>query len=289
MKKIGIFCKKVSHSYLKDIYLFIQALKDKGCDVFIDSEIAGLLNEKGIPKDLIAEFAELFVVLGGDGTMLSAVRTIGDRQIPIIGVNMGSLGFITDVNKESLMDIVDMIVMDRCNFEERIMLDAKVIRQEKVVSEYSVLNDVVFNKGAIARIIEMECSVNNSYVTTFKADGLIISTPTGSTAYSLSAGGPILYPTINCLLITPICPHTLTNRPIVLPDNFIVRIGILSDNQEIYLTLDGQVGFKLIKDDLVIISKSKNITRLMTTKRRDYFELLRTKLHWWKHTTEAQK
>ncbi|MCX8069106.1 MAG: NAD(+)/NADH kinase [Thermodesulfovibrionales bacterium] len=282
MKRIGIFSKKVNNSFLKNIEIFIQRLVEKGCEVFIDSEIASFLNREGFSKHLIAEYAELIVVLGGDGTMLSAVRAIGDKQTPIIGVNMGNLGFITEINKESLLEIVDLILQDRLNIEARMMLDTKVIRDGSIVSEFSVLNDVVFNKGAIARIIEMECLVNNSYVTTFKSDGLIISTPTGSTAYSLSAGGPILYPTINCLLITPICPHTLTNRPIVLPDNFTVTINILSDNQEIYLTLDGQVGFKLIKNDSVIISKSNIITKLLSTDKKDYFEMLRTKLHWGK-------
>ncbi|HIJ60720.1 MAG TPA: NAD(+) kinase [Nitrospirae bacterium] len=283
MKKIGLFSKKLDKSFLKDIDLLIQRLIERGCEVFIDEVLANLLNKPGFSKHLVAECSELIIVFGGDGTMLSAVRAIAERQIPIIGVNMGNLGFITEVNSESLLDVVDMIFEKEPVMDERNMLDAFVLRDGQEISRFCVLNDVVFNKGVIARIIQMECIVNDSYVTTFKADGLIISTPTGSTAYSLSAGGPILYPTVNCILITPICPHTLTNRPIVLPDNVNIKINILSASQEIYLTLDGQAGFKLTKDDTVVVTKSKNITRLMSTSNRDFFELLRTKLHWGRH------
>ncbi len=160
------------------------------------------------------------------------------------------------------------------------MLNALIHREGERIADFMVLNDVVINKGALARIIDMETYVNDTYVTTFRADGLIISTPTGSTAYSLSAGGPILYPTLNCLLVTPICPHTLTNRPIVLPDYFITRVVLRSESEDVFLTLDGQVGFSLKKDDIVEVRKSEFTTKFLILPERDYFNVIRTKLKW---------
>jgi NAD+ kinase len=160
------------------------------------------------------------------------------------------------------------------------MLAAFVYRHGEKITDFIVLNDVVVNKGALARIIDMETYVNKSYVATFKADGMIISTPTGSTAYSLSAGGPILYPTLNSIVITPICPHTLTNRPIVLPDDCIIEIMMRSESEDVFLTLDGQVGFSLKKNDMIVVRKCDFTTKLLIPCERDYFQVLRTKLKW---------
>lgn len=190
------------------------------------------------------------------------------------------MGFITEINKDEIYEAAGRMLSGTCAVEERLMLDAAIYRSGTKIAEYTVLNDVVINKGALARIIDLETNINGTYVTTFKADGLIISTPTGSTAYSLSAGGPILYPTLTSIVLTPICSHTLTNRPIVLPDDFRIEITLKTISEDVYLTLDGQVGFSLRVNDVIAISKSAFKTRLMIPFERDYFKILRTKLKW---------
>jgi NAD+ kinase len=212
--------------------------------------------------------------------MLNVSRLVAEKGIPILGINLGSLGFITEVNRDEIFNVVDTMLNGGCVIEERLMLSASIHRNGKKISEYIVLNDVVINKGALARIIDLETNINGIYITTFKADGLIISTPTGSTAYSLSAGGPILYPTLGSIVLTPICSHTLTNRPIVLPDDFNIEIIIKSLSEDVFLTLDGQVGFSLRIDDVIEVNKSDFKTKLLVPAERDYFKVLRTKLLW---------
>jgi len=280
MKKTGVICKPVKEDTLREISDFICQLEARGCEVFVDVDSAERLGRQGYDRELMASLSEVLVVFGGDGTMLSAIRAVGDRGVPVIGVNLGKLGFITEINKEAMATVVEMILQDKGVIEERMMLTSTVLRDGKAIADFSVLNDVVINKGALARIIEMDAYVNNCYLTTFRADGLIVSTPTGSTAYSLSAGGPILYPTINAILITPICPHTLTNRPIVIPEDFNIEITLISDTQEVYLTLDGQRGFLLQRGDSILITKSPFKARLLLPNDRDYFNTLRNKLGW---------
>lgn len=279
MKRLGIICKPLRGKALDEIKELIAKLSLEGFELCFDSELAPLIGQKGHSREVVADRSDVIIVFGGDGTMLSAVRAIGDREIPIIGVNLGNLGFITEISRETMHRVVSMLKGD-ATIEERMMLSVRVTRAGLEVSRSYVLNDVVFNKGVLARIIELEAYVNNCYLTTYRADGLIVSTPTGSTAYSLSAGGPILYPTINAVLLTPICPHTLTNRPVVLPDDFVIEVILRSANQDVYLTLDGQVGFPLSKEDSVEITKSPFVTRLMVPTERDYFHVLRTKLRW---------
>lgn len=280
MQKIGIICKIGRPEPAEILKEFLPWLRSKGYDVFPDSETAALLNMNGFSRAEIPAMVDIIVVLGGDGTMLGVARLVGDKGIPILGVNLGGLGFITEVSRDEIFDAVGKVLSGSCSVEERIMLTAFVIRHGEKIADFIVLNDVVVNKGALARIIDLETYINNSYVTTFKADGLIIATPTGSTAYSLSAGGPILYPTLNSIALTPICPHTLTNRPIVLPDDFTIEIILMSESEDVFLTLDGQVGFSLKKDDLIEIKKSAFTTRLLIPCERDYFQVLRTKLKW---------
>lgn len=281
MKRIGLFCKTVkSPEILEFIRFVIGILKQYDCEVIVDIDTANLLNTYGKPKASIPSMSDVIIVLGGDGTLLSAARAIGDKEIPIVGINLGSLGFLTEINKDGVKEILDTIINNKARFERRMMLNAVVHRDGKDIEAFSVLNDVVFNKGALARIIDMQTYVNNSYLTTFRGDGLIVSTPTGSTAYSLSAGGPILYPTLQNILITPICPHTLTNRPIVLPHDVVVTVTLKSESQDVFLTLDGQVGFALKKDDSVNITSARFKTVLITPQNRDFFDILRTKLRW---------
>ncbi len=280
MKKIGIISKPGRTEPQEILVDLLPRLRQQGHEVYVDSDTAALLKMEGHKRTDIASFADAVIVLGGDGTMLSVSRLVAEKGIPILGVNLGTMGFITEINRDEINQAVDAMLSDTCIIEERLMLCARIVRGGEKIAEYTVLNDVVINKGALARIIDLEALINGVYVTTFKADGLIISTPTGSTAYSLSAGGPILYPTLNSIVLTPICSHTLTNRPIVLPDDFKVEITLKMLSEDVYLTLDGQVGFSLREDDVIEINKSPFKTRLLIPCARDYFNVLRTKLKW---------
>ncbi|RPI35211.1 MAG: NAD(+) kinase [Nitrospiraceae bacterium] len=280
MKKIGIICKTDRKEPQEILLELLPLLRQKGCEAFVDAETAAALNIKGFSRSEIASLVDIVLVLGGDGTMLSVSRLVASKDIPILGINLGSLGFITEVNRDEIFSAVDKMLNDGCAIEERMMLTAAIHRNGKKIADYTVLNDVVINKGALARIIDLETNINDRYVTTYKADGLIISTPTGSTAYSLSAGGPILYPTLDSIVVTPICPHTLTNRPIVVPADSKIEIIIKSLSEDVVLTLDGQVGFALRMDDAVEINKSPFKTKLLIPVERDYFQVLRTKLKW---------
>lgn len=285
MKKIGIITKLRKPEAVEVARKLHQWLKDRGCEVFIDIEAATSLREKGFQRSEIPSLVDIIIVLGGDGTLLSVARLVGDQGIPILGVNLGGLGFITEVPVDELYTTLERIFNNDYFIEERLMLIAHVHRQGERIADYNVLNEVVINKGALARIIDLETYINKTYVTTFKADGVILSTPTGSTAYSLSAGGPIIYPTLHSFVLTPICSHTLTNRPIVLPDDFLVEIVLKSDPEsssggDVFLTLDGQVGFSLMYEDVVEVKKSQGKIKLISSLRRDYFKILRTKLKW---------
>ncbi len=280
MKKIGIICKTgipEPSEILKDL---LPWLKQKGCEIYVDSETASLLNIEGSPRSQIPSLADIIIVLGGDGTMLNVARLVGDKGLPILGVNIGGLGFLTSVQEVELYEVLDKVLAGECAVEERIMLTACVLRHSECIAEYNVVNDVVVNKGALARIIDLETYIDHNYIATFKADGLIVSTPTGSTAYALSAGGPILYPTLNSIILAPICPHTLTNRPIVLPDDVVVNIVLKSQNEDVFLTLDGQVGFSLRQNDIIEVKKSQFKAKFFIPCEREYFQILRTKLKW---------
>lgn len=280
MKRIGIICKRGKIEAIEILRGFVPWLKSKEIEVFVEPEAAKLLNAKGVEKEQMPSLVDLIIIFGGDGTMLSVARLVGGKNIPILGINLGGLGFITEINKDELYEALDMALSGKYLIEERIMLSAFVYRNGEKIADFLVLNDVVINKGTLARIIDLETFVNRVYLTEFKSDGLIISSPTGSTAYSLSAGGPILYPTLNCIIITPICPHTLTHRSIVLPDTFIIEVVLISDIEDVVLTLDGQVGFSLKKDDRVEVRKSEFKTKIMMPPDRDYFQVLRKKLKW---------
>jgi NAD+ kinase len=227
------------------------------------------------PRDV-----QLFIVLGGDGTLLSVVRAMGARQIPILGVNLGSLGFLTDVALSQLYPALESILAGDYIVQSRMMLDAVLQRRGKVLTRQTVLNDVVITKGAIARIIEVEVRINDEQVAMVRADGIIVSTPTGSTAYSLAAGGPILYPGLGSMLITPICPHTLTQRPVVISDRSSVDLFLRGESGEVYATFDGQASGAMERGDQVSVRKSRNAVKLINFPGHEYFRLLRHKLRW---------
>jgi len=280
MKKIGIICKTGQSEPVEILKELLPWLRQKGCETHVDNETASVLNIEGVPRSQIPSLADIIVVLGGDGTMLGVARLVGEKGVPILGVNIGGLGFLTAVYKDELYEVLEQVLAGECSVEERIMLKACVIRHSECIAEYVVVNDVVVNKGALARIIDLETYINHNFVATFKADGLIISTPTGSTAYALSAGGPILYPTLKSIILAPICPHTLTNRPIVLPDDVLIEIVLKSRNEDVFLTIDGQVGFSLRQNDIVEVKKSEFKARFFIPCERDYYQILRTKLKW---------
>jgi len=263
-----------------------KKLKDwfnkKGIKVFSEEMKASeslhkdLEESSGIPKAV-----DWVVVLGGDGTLLGAARRVGRYGVPILGVNLGGLGFLTGIPLESLYPVIEMMIEGHLQLETRVMLDCKVLRKGEEVCRFQVLNDVVINKGTLARIIDLDVTINEEFLTTFRADGLIISTATGSTAYNLAAGGPILYPTMETFILTPICPFTLTNRPIIIPGSAVIQIKMGKESEKtVFLTFDGQVGFDLHHGDEVIIYKSQEKIKLLSPKDHSYFEILRTKLMW---------
>ncbi len=224
--------------------------------------------------------ADLVVVLGGDGTMISTARMIGDTDALILGINYGSLGYLTEFRIEEMTLALEAIIAGEYEIDRRVMLDAELRRGEKTLATGRVLNDVVINKSALARIIKIEVALNSLYVNSFRADGLIIATPTGSTAYNLSAGGPIIYPSMNAVVLTPICPFTLTNRPIVIPDTAEIELTLDNENEGVVLSLDGQTGFPMKAADKVVIRKSATTFNLVLPSNRNYFDVLRDKLKW---------
>jgi len=223
---------------------------------------------------------DLLVVLGGDGTLLSAVRALDGCEVPVLGVNLGRLGFLTEVALDELYPALERVLSGEVRIEPRTMLTCIVIRAGRELGTYQVINDVVLNKGALARISDFSVRVDGCRVSTYRSDGFIVATPTGSTAYNLSAGGPIVSPDLAAFVLTPICPHTLTHRPILVPDSAAVEIVLEFQNGEVYLTLDGQQGLELEAGDVVRVVKADRRVLLVRSPGRDFFQLLRSKLHW---------
>ncbi|MDZ4186159.1 MAG: NAD(+)/NADH kinase [Desulfuromonadales bacterium] len=281
MQRVAIYAKK-NHP-LASIFAaeVMNWLHQHGLEVLLEEDLAASL---GIKRDYvdgdIPERADLVIILGGDGTLISVARHLSDQEKPILAVNLGSLGFLTEITKDETFATLERVLAGEFELSRRMKLDCVVLRAGVQVAHYSVLNDVVINKGALARIIDMEATVNGHYLTTFKADGLIIATPTGSTAYNLAAGGPIIDPQVNSLVITPICPHTLTNRPLIVPGDAVIRIHVTFDDQMVHLTADGQVGMQLQLGDVVELQQSSIHTLLIKSPTKDYFEVLRAKLRW---------
>lgn len=278
--KIGLILK---HNQPKAIETGIELTKwlfEREKEVLFTEEIGKILNKEYYDKKTVTSKSDIVIVLGGDGTFLSVARLVKDYSIPIIGVNLGGLGFLTEIKLSEMYNILDDIFNGNYTINERMMLKASLFRGGEKISSYTVLNDVVINKGTLARIIELKTYVNDYFVTKYRADGLIVSTPTGSTAYSMAAGGPIIYPDLNCMILTPICPHTLTNRPIVISGDDIIKVELNSLDNDVMITLDGQVGFSLRDEDVVKIEKDEKKTLILTSPKKNYFEILRNKLKW---------
>ena len=282
MKRIGIVAKPDRPDAAGVVARLLDWCAEHGLQPVLEKETAGLCPDAQAStarKPDLPGQVDLLLVLGGDGTLLSMARLVGDLGVPILGVNLGGLGFLTALTKEELFPALEAFLAGGLVIEERVMLAAQVWRQGERLSEYAALNDVVITKSAMSRIINLAVSVNGQFATAYRADGLIISTPTGSTAYCLSAGGPIVFPTMPAIVLTPICSHTLTNRPIVLPADQRIEVTLQSD-QDVMLTLDGQVGFALKEADVVAISQATARIRLLRFPQKHFFSVLRTKLKW---------
>jgi len=255
-------------------------LRQRGVAVLAEQPLPDVEGVRFVDKAAIVAEADLVIALGGDGTLLSSARLVGPRGLRVFGVNLGGLGFLTEVSSEDALDALDRVLAGDFRLDPRATLAVRVYRNDTLVRAGQVLNDAVINKSALARIIDLRAFVDGAYVCVYKADGLIVATPTGSTAYSLSAGGPVVGPAVGVTILSPICPHTLTQRPLVVSDTSLVRVELLAPDQEVALTLDGQEGIPLEDGDVVEIAKSPHVVELVRTGGRGFLAVLREKLHW---------
>ena len=260
----------------------LKWLEARGVSAVYDEETANSLPDtsKGRTRQLVADSSQLLLVLGGDGTMLAAARLAASRSIPILPINMGSLGFLTSFTLDELYPALEDTLTGRSSVSQRVMLQVQLERAGSVIENQLALNDAVINKGALARMIELHLIINSEFVCRYRADGLIVASPTGSTAYSLSAGGPIVHPAVESFVITPICPHMLSDRPLVIRDSSSIEMKLSADTESVFLTLDGQRGIPLQPADRVRISRAKESLKLIQPPKKSYFEILRSKLKW---------
>lgn len=281
-KNIGI----ISRPRRVDVSTIVPPLKKwieaKGLGAQYDQETATSLGNEAVGKtrEALAAESDLLLVLGGDGTLLAAAREAAPHGIPILPINLGSLGFLTSFTLEEMYPALEETLAGHLIASERVMLHAALIREGKALDDQRVLNEVVINKGALARMIEVKLSIDQDFVCRYRADGLIVATPTGSTAYSLSAGGPIVHPNVESIIVTPICPHTLSDRPLVVGDKCCVEMNLVGPADSVYLTLDGQKGVQMQSGDRVRIFRAKERLKLIQPQRKSYYEILRSKLKW---------
>lgn len=257
-------------------------LRERGFNVLMDKETGATIGapEGCLSRNEVVAAADLVVVLGGDGTLLATARAVGEKPVPILAVNLGALGFLTVITLEELYPTLELVLAGNFKAERRVRIDSEVRRKGESEASFAALNDVVLNKGAIARVLDFDVWADGRFISTYKSDGLIVSTPTGSTAYSLAAGGPVVVPAVNAFIVTPICAHTLTNRTIVLPDTVTLEVTMKSHQESVYLTVDGQVAVALRSDDRVLMRRSNTFVTLIQPPEKTYFEVLRQKLKW---------
>lgn len=282
-KSIGLFGKYGDSSVAGDILVLGKFLLARGHSVFIESATAHSLTEKLAPaRDFseIADAIDLAIVIGGDGTMLHVARHITGSEVPLIGINLGRLGFLTDIPADNMVQAVGQILDGEYDLEERFMLNAEVMRGGKIVHSAKAFNDVIIGKGELSRLIEFETYQDGEFVNSMRADGIILATPTGSTAYALSAGGPILHPGLGAMVLVPICPHTLSDRPIVVRSDTVIEIVLVAGNQNAHATFDGQEMFSLNENDHVFIRRAEKPVYLIHPSGRSHYDVLRAKLHW---------
>jgi len=287
IKTIGIFSKPKPEISRKVLIELTTWLREKNYDILMPQATAEIIGEtSSIPQTDIPSRADLIIVLGGDGTLLSVARLTHPLDVPILAVNLGSLGFLTEVSLPELYRTLEQVLKGESTIERRMLLNAALARGSQSVRNDFALNDVVINKRA-ARIVNLEVHVNGQYMTSYRADGLIIATPTGSTAYSLSAGGPIIHPSMNALLLCPICPFALTNRPIVIPNQSVLQVKLITE-EEVQVTLDGQTGYPMYRDDVLEIRQGEAPVSLIQAPGRNYYQILRKKLHWGRPADEQK-
>jgi NAD+ kinase len=278
---VGIVSKPRSELAARVVPEIIPWLVKRGVTVRLDPETAAYAGRNdGIPRPEVPQGAQLIIVLGGDGTLLSAARAIGSRDIPLFAVNLGGLGFLTAIPLDDIYPQLERALKGDFRIGRRRLLHCELWRGGKMLAQYEALNDMVLTKAEIARMIDLEVQVDKHFVCVYKADGLIVATPTGSTAYSLSAGGPIVYPSVAALVITPICPHMLTNRPVIVPDDSVIQVINRGEDNTTYLTIDGQVGELLKYDDRVFCRRSETCISLIRPPNMQFFDVLREKLKW---------
>jgi len=280
--RVGLVAKPDAAEARSVILQLLDLFGSRGLTVVLEKETAGLVPDASVAaagKGELPGQVDLVIVLGGDGTLLSMARAVGDLGVPILGVNLGGLGFLTATTLEEMLPALERLLAGGMEIEERMMLSARLRRGGQGVGDYIALNDVVITKSAMSRIIDLSVSVGGRHAISYRADGLIISTPTGSTAYNLSAGGPILFPTMDAVVLTPIAPHTLSNRPIVVPGAQRIEVTLRAE-QDVMLTMDGQIGVPLRERDVVEVQKAAARIRLVRFPQKDFFSVLRTKLKW---------
>ena len=282
MKTIGIFPNTTKPQWREITGLILECVESNGLKAVLEPrELAGEFPDCGcVVADMALTETDLMIALGGDGTILTLARITGYSDVPIMGVNLGRLGFLAEFSPETVAESLKEVLDGDYNISRRMTLECSIIEKKGVGPTQYALNDVVVSSGSISRMVNVTASVNGEYVTTFSCDGLIIATPTGSTAYSLSAGGPIVTPETECFVVTPISPHTLTNRPILLPRDKFIEVKMHDNVTDFKLTVDGQVGTDLCCDDVVRVAVSDRYINLVTSKTTAYFEILRSKLGW---------
>ncbi len=284
IQRVGIIARPRRSDLAAVVPPLLQWLEARGIHAIYDEESATSLApaaaKKGLTREQLAKSSDLLLVLGGDGTLLAAARVAAPHGIPILPINLGSLGFLTSFTLQELYPALEETLAGRYSVSERIMLTATLQREGRVIDRQSVLNEAVVNKGALARMIDLELVIDGDFICRYRADGLIVATPTGSTAYSLSAGGPIVHPGVESIIITPICPHTLSDRPVVVQDTCQIEMKLTGNTDSVFLTLDGQKGIPLQVTDHISISRAKEKTQLILPPRKSYFEILRNKLKW---------
>lgn len=281
IKTIGIISKPGVQAAAELVPKLIRWLAERNLTVRMDQETAEYAGtHNALPREQVPEGAELIIVLGGDGTLLSAARAIHGREVPLFPVNLGGLGFLTAITIDAIFPELERALLGEHRIGKRKLLEADLVRDDKPVGHYEALNDVVVTKSDIARMIDLDAHVDQMFVCRYKADGLIVATPTGSTAYSLSAGGPIIFPSVSAICLTPICPHMLTNRPVIVPETSTVQITCQAEDDGAYLTIDGQVGQPLKKGDQIVCRSSTYALMLVRPPKMMYFDVLRQKLKW---------
>lgn len=281
LRKAGVVVKPRHRRSAEIASRIIRWLEKRKVEPLLDHQTAALVRKRsGLERRSLARESDLLVVVGGDGTLLSVARALGASRTPILGVNLGSLGFLTEIPLDEMFSALEAFRSGRYEIDERLRLRIDILRRGKQLARHDILNDVVLNKSALARILNIDVRVDDTYITTYRADGLILSTPTGSTAYSLSAGGPITEPSVAAVILSPICPHTLSNRPLVLPKKSTVEMRIRNSHEDVFVTIDGQVGFPLEARDVVRARQAPHPVRLVQSPGRNYFDVLRQRLKW---------